>query len=78
MIDVLLQWSLSVSSIVMLWLMGDGKKSGPVVGLLAQILWVWYVCRTDQWGLMPGVAMFTIVNARNCWKMWHMDAKGRS
>lgn len=65
----ILSWVLSIQSALMLWLMGNGDWRGPVVGLVGQVLWLWYVVATKQWGLMPGVVMFTVVNARNCWKM---------
>lgn len=70
MMSEALQWTISVQAMVMLWLMGDGNKAGPVVGLCGQALWLWYAAMTEQWGLMLGIAGFTAVHARNCWKMW--------
>jgi hypothetical protein len=66
----LLQWAISVQAMIMLWLMGNGSKKGPIVGLFGQILWMWYALKTAQWGLVLGICMFTIVHARNLWKMW--------
>jgi hypothetical protein len=69
-LDSTLQWSLSVQAMVMLWLMGNGNKWGPVVGIVGQIIWIWYSVKTEQWGLVPGVLMFTVIHARNCRKWW--------
>jgi hypothetical protein len=63
--DTVLQWALSLISVAVLWLMGNGSKYGPLVGLLGQLLWIYYVWHTRQWGLMPGVVMFTVVHGRN-------------
>ncbi len=69
-----LQYAISIQAATMLWMMGDGNKRGPILGLCGQVLWIWYAWRTGQWGLMPGIAMFTVVHARNCIKMHRKPA----
>lgn len=72
---IVLQYAISLQAVVMLWLMGDGNKIGPVVGLLGQVLWVWYAALTEQWGLTSGIAVFTLVHARNCRRMRRADRR---
>jgi len=68
--DTILQWAISIQTMVMLWLLGNKDKRGTIVGLAGQVLWIWYVTKTAQWGLFPGVIVFTLIHARNCWKMY--------
>jgi len=60
-----LPWILSGTSLVILWLMGNKSPWGPRLGVLNQVLWVVYIATTDQWGLLPGVVMYTIIHIRN-------------
>ena len=61
-------WILSATSIIGLWLMGNQSKWGPRLGLLNQILWVYFILSTKQYGLLPGVILYTIVHIRNILK----------
>lgn len=70
-LESVFQWSLSIQGITMLWLMGNASKWGPMVGMFGQVLWITYAIITAQWGLLPGIAGFTLVHIRNCWKMWN-------
>ncbi|GAH38109.1 unnamed protein product [marine sediment metagenome] len=65
-------WVLSTTSIVILWLMGNKSPWGPRLGLANQILWVYYVTATDQWGLLPGVLIYTVIHIRNIIK-WQAE-----
>lgn len=60
-----MDWILSATSIAMLYLMGNKSKWGPLVGVTSQALWIYYVITTKQYGLVPGVLMFTAVHVRN-------------
>ena len=68
-----LQWVLSATSAVMLWLMGNKSPWGPRLGLLNQVIWIVYVVATKQWGLLPGVLIYTVIHARNVAK-WINEA----
>lgn len=63
-------WILSILGIASLWLMGNKDIWGIYVGLVCQVAWIWYVIETKQWGLMPGVLVYTAVYIRNgiLWK----------
>lgn len=60
-----LSWVLSATSGLMLWLMGNKSPWGPRVGLINQGLWIAYAVATEQWGLLPGVLLYTVIHARN-------------
>lgn len=60
-----LAWIMSGTSGLMLWLMGNKTKWGPRVGICNQVLWVIYCTWTEQWGLMPGIILYTVIHVRN-------------
>lgn len=64
MIDYM-AWILSLTSGVMLWLMGNKSKWGPRVGLANQVLWVVYALWLKQYGLLPGVILYAAIHVRN-------------
>lgn len=63
-----LSYVISFTSAIMLWLMGNKTRWGPIVGIGNQILWVVYVLLTSQWGLLPGVVMYLFIHVRNLYK----------
>ena len=65
MTPAMLSWVLSGTSAVMLWLMGNKTKWGPRVGIANQVLWIIYAIWTQQWGLLPGVLLYTAIHIRN-------------
>ncbi len=65
-------WVLSILSVLMLWLMGNKSRYGPIVGIVAQVLWIIYVLKIEEYGLLLGVIAYTIVHIRNFWK-WHTE-----
>jgi len=60
-----LSWVLSATNICILWLMGNKSPWGPRIGVLNQVLWFFYIATTEQWGLLPGVIIYTIIHIRN-------------
>ena len=65
MVVVAFPWLLSAMTCAMLWLMGSRSKWGPRIGLASQPLWIVYCILTHQWGLLPGVVVYTFIQARN-------------
>lgn len=63
-------WILSLTSCLMLWLMGNKSIFGIYVGIFNQVLWFVYIFITKQYGLLLGVILYTIVHIRNLvkWK----------
>jgi hypothetical protein len=65
-----LDWIISITSCVMLWMMGNKSIFGPILGIINQGLWIFYVVWTGQWGLLLGVSLYTVIHIRNLakWK----------
>jgi hypothetical protein len=63
-----LAWVLSLTSGLMLWLMGNKSKWGPRVGIANQGLWIIYAVWLHQYGLLPGVAIYLVIHIRNAVK----------
>ena len=63
----LIPWACSITSIAMVWLMGNKTIYGPIMGLISQFFWFAYlvIFWEDAWGLTPAVVAFTIVHIRN-------------
>ena len=65
---------LSIISLVTLWLIGNKNKAGFILGLLNQILWIWYALMLKQYGLLVGVMAYAVIYIRNLIK-WNKDEK---
>jgi len=65
---IILSWVLSVVSFIMLWAMGNKYRYAPLIGIFNQSLWIVYVWKTKQWGLLPGVIGYTFIHIRNHFK----------
>lgn len=61
-----MDWILSITSCLMLWLMGNKSKWGPRVGIANQLLWIAYVYQIKEFGLLVGVVAYTAIHIRNC------------
>ena len=61
-------WVLSATSALMLWQMGNKSKWGPRLGIANQVLWIVYAVYTEQWGLLPGVLLYTAIHIRNLYR----------
>jgi len=65
-----MDWLLSAMSALMLWLMGNHSRWGPALGLCNQVLWMFYAVSRRQWGLLPGIALYTLIHLRNLKRWW--------
>ena len=65
---VLLQWTLSLMSMIMIYQMGNKWKYAPLLGIFNQVLWIVYVLSTKQFGLMLGVIGYTVIHIINTYK----------
>ena len=68
-----MSWLLSITSVIMLWLMGNKNKYAPYVGIFNQGLWIFYVITTKQYGLLLGVIMYLVVHIRNAVKWRNIE-----
>jgi len=69
---VWITWFLSAISIISLWLVGNKNVWGFVIGLVGQGFWLLYTMSTEQYGLIPGVLVYTVVYIRNIYQ-WRQD-----
>lgn len=63
-----MDYILSGLSILILWLMGNKNKYAPILGILGQILWIYYAISLKQYGLLIGTIGYLIVHIRNAIK----------
>jgi hypothetical protein len=63
-----MDWILSIISMVMLWLMGNKNKYAPLIGILSQVLWIYYAISIKQYGLLIGTIGYLIIHIRNAVK----------
>lgn len=59
----------SVLTIVGMWLVGDNRASGWVVGLANQVLWLALIIDTRAWGLLVLLVFLVGIYSRNLW-LW--------
>jgi hypothetical protein len=54
----ILSYVLSANSLISLWLVGNKNKAGFILGIVNQVLWVWYALMLKQYGLLIGVIVY--------------------
>lgn len=60
-----MDWFLSFTTGVSLWLMGNKTIWGPISGLVNGVLWVIYALIIHQYGLILGTVIVSSVHVRN-------------
>lgn len=55
-------------SMLMLWMMGNKNKFAPFIGIVAQILWIYYAISLKQYGLLFGTVGYLVIHGRNAYK----------
>lgn len=68
-------WILSVFTCVNLWLLGEKRRSGFVVGLCAQPIWLVFDYAVGAYGLMPLGLVLGWLYVRG-WRKWASAAGG--
>ena len=63
----------SVLTLIGMWLAGNRRASGWLVGLVNQALWFGFIVAFDAWGLLPLNAALIVVYSRNLRK-WRQPA----
>lgn len=60
-------WSyiLAPFGLIGMWLAGKKKRSGWLLGICTQVLWLTYAVQTQQWGFIPGSAAYGFVYLKN-------------
>jgi hypothetical protein len=61
-------WIMSGITIFTMWLAGDKKKLAWILGLLNQVLWLYFIYDKQSWGLLPMTFAMVFIYARNLYK----------
>lgn len=70
----MLSWIISITSVIMIYLMGNKWKYAPLLGIFNQVLWYVLILQTKQYGLFLGVTGYTVIHIRNMLK-WSKEDK---
>lgn len=65
MIRQLIPLVLSVNTLALMWLVGNKRVLGWVLGLGGQVVWFAFIVVFEAWGLLPLAIGLTVVYARN-------------
>lgn len=69
-----LPWFMSAITLYMTFLQGRKTWKAWAVGLVNQLLWLWFILTTQTWGLLPLNAGLWYLYARNL-RIWYDDEK---
>lgn len=67
-------WLLTFVGVIGLYLAGSNRKIGWLLGLGAQILWLWYGISTQQYGFVISAHVYGFVYLRN-YMRWRSENK---
>lgn len=70
-------WILTAVGVTGLMLSGSHNKTGWLIGLGAQILWLAYALSTHQYGFIVSAFAYGFVYGRNFWK-WRSEEREAS
>lgn len=70
----LLPWLTSAGTLLGMWLVGQKRSVGWIVGLVNQVLWVTFAIAFEAWGLLPLTVALIIIYTRALVK-WRADER---
>ena len=73
MIRTMLPWATSAGTLLGMWLVGQKKSIGWVVGLVNQVLWVTFAVVFQAWGLLPLTCALIVIYTRALIQWRHDD-----
>ena len=56
---------LSAFTIYIAWQAGSKRRHTWLVGIAAQLLWLWWIVESENWGLLGGNITLAVVYTRN-------------
>ena len=68
----LLPWATSAFTLLAMWLIGQKRSAGWLVGLVNQVLWVTFAVVYQAWGLLPLTAALVVIYTRALFR-WRRD-----
>ncbi len=60
----LLPWATSMGTLLGMWLVGQKRSVGWIVGLVNQVLWVTFAVVFEAWGLLPLTLALIVIYSR--------------
>ncbi len=72
MIRTILPWATSAGTLLGMWLIGQKKSAGWIVGLVNQVLWVTFSIMFEAWGLLPLTVALIFIYTRALLR-WRAD-----
>lgn len=72
MIRTLIPWATSAGTLLGMWLLGQKRSIGWVVGLVNQALWITFAVTFRAWGLLPLTCALVVIYTRNLLR-WRRD-----
>lgn len=69
-----MDWILSVTTLIGLWLIGNKNNKGNAVLIVNQGLWAWFAINTNNKGLLPLVVALFFLYLWNWWK-WRQSMR---
>lgn len=72
MIRTLIPWATSAGTLLGMWLIGQKKSIGWIVGLVNQVLWITFAVMFEAWGLLP-LSLALIVIYTRALLAWRRD-----
>lgn len=72
MIRTLIPWATSAGTLLGMWLLGQKRSIGWVVGLCNQALWITFAVTFRAWGLLPLTLALLVIYTRNLLR-WRRD-----
>lgn len=65
MIRTLIPWATSAGTLLGMWLLGQKRSIGWIVGLVNQVLWITFAVMFEAWGLLPLTCALVVIYSRN-------------
>lgn len=78
MIRTLVPWATSAGTLLGMWLIGQKRSIGWVVGLANQVLWVTFSVMFEAWGLLPLTLALIVIYVKNLAQWRRDDAMARA
>lgn len=70
----LLPWATSAGTLLGMWLVGQKRSVGWIVGLVNQVLWVTFAIVYAAWGLLPLTLALIVIYTRAL-VQWRKDER---
>jgi hypothetical protein len=68
-LNIVLEWTTSIITVIWMWLIGTKWKYAPVLGIIVELLWVVLCLLIRKWGLFACTFVLLIINIRNAY-LW--------